>query len=91
MGSLDGGLLTPEARAELDDGRVRLLRERLGALSLPVSIVASMELLGRSEDRGQRIYRYALADLTATDVFTLRLAPDGKIAGLDITPRRPPD
>ena len=83
-GTVDGQLFTPEARGELSADRLARLRERIDALSLPPALIASLELLGRSEDKGLKTYRYALIDLTATEVFTLRLTPDGKVAGVDL-------
>ena len=82
----DPALFTPEAVLSAD--RVRVLRERLASLSLPPALIASIDLLARSEAGGERTYRYALTDIAATEVFTLRLAPDGRIAGLDLTPLR---
>jgi CubicO group peptidase (beta-lactamase class C family) len=83
-GAPEAGLFTPAAWAELSPERIRALVAQLGALTLPQALVASMELLGRSEERGIRVYRYALTDLTASAVFTMRLAPDGRIAGVDL-------
>jgi CubicO group peptidase (beta-lactamase class C family) len=83
-GKPDLQLVAPDARAGLTPQRTQALRARIRALSLPPALIASLELLGRSEQEGLRVYRYALTDLTATEVFTLRLRPDGTIAGLDL-------
>ena len=85
-GRPDAQLFTPEARVELTADRVALLRARIDLLSLPPAQIASIELLDRDEKQGSKTYRYALTDLTATEVFTMRVAPDGQVAGVDLRP-----
>ena len=87
-GAPDLSLFTPEGGAALSAHRVGQLTERLDALSLPPALIASIDLVGRVEESGTRTYRYALTDLAATEIFTMRLAPDGRIAGVDLTPSR---
>ena len=85
-GAPDPQLFTAEARAALSPRRVRALAARLTALNLPEALVASLELVGRSEEGGLRVYRYALTDITATEILILRVAADGRISGLDLQP-----
>jgi CubicO group peptidase (beta-lactamase class C family) len=82
----DASLFTPEAGAGLTPERVAALRARLEAVTLPPALIASIELIGRSEGAGLRTYRYALADVAAAEVFMLSLAADGRIAALDLAP-----
>jgi hypothetical protein len=88
-GKPDPELFTPDARASLSPDRIQALSARIGALSLPPALIASMELLDCSEERELRVYRYALTDLTATAVFTMRLAQGGKIASVELSPGTP--
>jgi CubicO group peptidase (beta-lactamase class C family) len=85
-GAPEASLFTADAAAALTAERVAALRARLDAVTLPPALIASLELIGRSEDAGLRTYRYALADVAATEVVTLRLAADGRIAALDLAP-----
>ena len=86
-GAPDPQLFTAELRApRCQPRRVRALAARLTALNLPEALVASLELVGRSEEGGLRVYRYALTDITATEILILRVAADGRISGLDLQP-----
>jgi CubicO group peptidase (beta-lactamase class C family) len=87
-GEPDPELFTPAGRAELTVDRVAAFRKRLEALTLPPALIASIEPVGRQDAAGMRSHLYAITDLAATDIFELRLASDGKIAGIDIRPAR---
>jgi len=79
----DAGLFAPDALPTPE--RVRELRAQLESVTLPPALIASLEFRGRRDEGGRRVYRYALTDLLATEYFTLALAADGRIAGIDLT------
>jgi hypothetical protein len=85
-GTPDPELLTPEARAALTAERIRALSARIDDFTIPPAVIASVELLGRAEEGGRRVYRYALTDLAASTVFTMTVAPDDRIAGIVLGP-----
>jgi hypothetical protein len=76
-------LFTPEAFAALTPERLRALRSRLEALSLPAALVATMEFRGRRDADGLRLYRYAFTDFTGTEIVTLGLTKDDKVASVE--------
>jgi CubicO group peptidase (beta-lactamase class C family) len=81
-GTADQGLFTPEARAAIFPERAAqaagFLKE-LGALR-------TIELVGRTEQDGHRLYQYRVAYEAATLLVGVTLTKEDKIAGLGIRP-----
>jgi len=80
----DFKLFTPEARADVFPHRVKQIGESLNALSLPVAIISSIDLLERKEEGELRVFRYALSDLGKTLFCTIKLTKDDKIADVQL-------
>lgn len=85
-GAPDPSLFTSEAQAQLLPDGARRIRERLNAFSVPPAVIASIALVGQSQGNGVRVFQYALGDLLRGEIMTLRVAPDGRIAGLELRP-----
>ena len=83
---MDPTLLTAEAQAQLLPEGARRIHERLNAFSVPPAVIASIAPVGQSRVDGVRVFQYALTDLLGGEIMTLRVAPDGKIAGLELRP-----
>ena len=80
----DETLFTNELRAELFPTVAKQIGERLNALSLPVAIINSSELVERRDSGNLRVYRYVLTDIGGTLLCRVKLTPDDKIAGLEL-------
>jgi len=81
----DANLFAPQLRAQLFPAGAKEMGDILGALSLPVAIVNSSELVERRRQNNQRIYRYFLTDIGRTLDCTVTLTSDDKIAGLQLS------
>ena len=84
-GTPDANLFVPEFRAQLFPAGAREMGHMLDALSLPVAIVNSSELLERRKQNDHRIYRYLLTDIERSLDCTVTLTSDDKIAGLELS------
>lgn len=84
-GTANPDLFTPEARANIFPDRAKQLGETLNSLSLPVAIIYTNELIGRREENGLRVYRYAMIDLGKTVFANVALTKENKIASLQLS------
>ena len=75
-------LFTPECLAAMAFKQGKRIARSLNALSLPVAIIQSSELIEQKTENGQRVYRYLLTDIGSSLTLTVRLTADNKIADI---------
>ncbi|MBA3949295.1 MAG: beta-lactamase family protein, partial [Acidobacteria bacterium] len=87
LASAASGTLTPSefayVRAGFFPGRAAFYKERLGALGP----LASLTLVGRRELGDDTVHVYEASYASAVMVVRVAVAPDGKLAGFDVSPK----
>ena len=84
-GTVDPLVFTTEARAKLFPVAAKQFGDKLNSLSLPIANIFTNELIGRRQENGLRVYRYAITDLGQTLFCRVTLTKDDKIADLQLT------
>lgn len=84
MLKVDEQLFTPECRAVLLGDEGTRVAQSLNALSLPVAIIHSSELIEHKTENSLRFYRYLLTDIGGSLSVTVQLTTDNKIASIQL-------
>ena len=82
MRKLDEQLFTPECHAAMLGEEGKRIAQRLNALSLPVAIIHSSELIDQKTENGRRAFRYLLTDIGVSLTVEVELTTDNKIASM---------
>jgi hypothetical protein len=61
------------------------VQQSLNALSLPVAIIHSSELVEQRAEGNVRVYRYLLTDLGRSLMCTVKLTRDDKVSSIEVT------
>ena len=77
--NLDEQLFTPECRAAMLGDEGKRIAQNLNALSLPVAVIHSSELIEQRTENERRVYRCLLTDIGSSLTLTVELTADGKI------------
>ena len=84
-GTFDEQLFTPEARVDFNSTRRQSLQKTLNALSLPVAVINSSELVDKKSESNLLVHRYLLTDFGTSLMCTIKLTPDNKISSLEVS------
>jgi hypothetical protein len=80
---IDEQLFTPDCRTALVS-QGKGIHANLNALSLPVAIIHSSELVESRVESDLRVNRYLLTDIGRSLLCTVKLAKDNKIAAIEV-------
>ena len=81
---VDEQLFTPDCRAAMLGDEGKRIAQALNALSLPVAIIHSSELIEQKIDNNRRLYRYLLTDIGSSLSLTVHLTTDNKISSIQL-------